>query len=132
MAMYDFTAGFSLDRKSSEGVRKDSLLDATVRGIRSLSEKDPVIPVFHMKDAYGCFSQLRENHPEGEQCLLNVVSHKSGWLVNLILLDSQSSPIKTTTKEVYGRQIRAQELGDDVTRFMNGGSSRILKAAELR
>lgn len=126
MAMYDFTAGFSLNKQSRSRVRKDSLLDATVRGIRSFTEKNSVLQVFHMEDAYDYFSQLRVSHPEGERCLMNIESQKAGWRINLVLLDAQLNPIKTTTKEVYGRQFRVQELDEDVLHFMNGAASRIL------
>jgi len=69
---------------------------------------------------------MRSMQPVGKQCLINIDKKNDIWLVNLILLDEHVQPIRTTTKEVYGRQIRTRQLDDAVVRFMNGASSRVI------
>lgn len=130
MEMYDFSAGFSPDARKKEKPRKDSLLDAIARGSRDWKEKNNVLEYFAMEDALAQFAQLCELQPAGKKCLINIVIQKDGWLVNLILLDAQSQPIQTTTKEVYGRQIWVRQLDETVVRFMDGASSRIISRSE--
>lgn len=130
MEMYDFSAGFSPDARKKANPRKDSLLDAVARGSRNWKEKNAVTELFCMDDARDQFAQMCRQQPSGKKCLMNTVKQKDGWLVNLILLDDQLQPIRTTTKEVYGRQIRVRQLDETVVGFMNGASSRVISQPE--
>ena len=126
MEMYDFSAGFSPDARKKEKPRKDSFLDTVARGSRDRKEKTVVTSLFRMEDAFVHFAEMRSMQPVGKQCLINIDKKNDIWLVNLILLDEHVQPIRTTTKEVYGRQIRTRQLDDAVVRFMNGASSRVI------
>jgi len=126
MEMYDFSAGFSPETRKKEKPRKDSFLDTVARGSRDWKEKAAVISLFRMEDAFVHFAEMCRLQPVGKQCLINIDKKNDIWLVNLILLDEHVQPIRTTTKEVYGRQIRTRQLDDAVVRFMNGASSRVI------
>ena len=126
MSMYDFTAGFSPNAMEESGSRKDSLLDSVIRGLQNMSAPKQTVACVDLKFVFDYLSGKCKEYPQCQKCLLYIEQKNGLQLVTMILLDAQNSPLRTTTKEVRGVRLKAETLGEDLLRFMEGKSSCIV------
>ncbi|MDO4332471.1 MAG: hypothetical protein Q4C58_07245 [Eubacteriales bacterium] len=128
--IYDFESGYSEKTEKPQIVRKDSALDAIQRKLYEALEKEKSVRVFTMQDAKLYFLQMREKNPAAYKCLVHIESSGQGHEIIQILLGESGEPLYSTSKEVYGRKLRADALEQAVVDRLAGRTGFIMECGK--
>lgn len=112
--LYDFEPAFSEERKKSKAVRKDSVMDAVQRKLKSMVMGEEAAEIFTLQNAKQYFLEMRKKYPLACQCAIHMERAGQKYEILQLLLDSDKEPIRVTTKTVVGRRVMAEALDKDM------------------
>lgn len=121
--LYDFETAFSEEWKKPKVVRKDGVMDAVQRKLKSMVMGEESVEVFTLQNAKQYFLEMRKKYPLASQCAVHMERAGEKYEILQFLLDDEVEPIRVTTKTVVGRKVMAGALDEDMLPCFDGKSS---------
>ena len=83
--------------------------------------------LFTMNTANKIRYELLEEYPQAKYCALQVTPKNGRHEIIQILLDEALNPIKQGQGTCVGRQMSAEKIGEDVIKFLDGASYKLME-----